>query len=343
MNILAFESSCDETAVAVVRDGRTVLSDAILSQADMHALYGGVVPEIASRKHVEAIAGLTDQALADAGLTKSDVDAVAVTYAPGLIGAVLVGVSFAKSVTYALDVPLIPVHHVRGHIAANYLAFPELEPPFLALAISGGNTLIVDVRDYTDMAILGATRDDAAGESFDKVARSIGFPYPGGVNMDKVSGQGNIHAYQFPHPKVDGSEFDLSFSGLKTYVINLVHNAAQRGEEICREDLAASFGHTVATILCEKLFLAQQHTGRKTIVVAGGVSANSQLRAMLTAECEKRGLRLCLPPLSLCGDNAAMIGAQAYYEYLAGNTADSSLNAMATMSIDKSFADYAGQ
>lgn len=189
----------------------------------------------------------------------------------------------------------------------------------------------------------GRTRDDAAGESFDKVARSIGFPYPGGVNMDKVSGQGNIHAYQFPHPKVDGSEFDLSFSGLKTYVINLVHNAAQRGEEICREDLAASFGHTVAAILCEKLFLAQQHTGRKTIVVAGGVSANSQLRAMLTAECEKRGLRLCLPPLSLCGDNAAMIGAQAYYEYLAGNTADSSLNAMATMSIDKSFADYAGQ
>lgn len=227
------------------------------------------------------------------------------------------------------------MNHLRGHIAANYIAHPDLEPPFLCLVVSGGHTHIIDVQDYTHFHVIGRTRDDAAGESFDKVARSIGFPYPGGVNMDKVSGQGNIHAYQFPHPKVDGSEFDLSFSGLKTYVINLVHNAAQRGEEICREDLAASFGHTVATILCEKLFLAQQHTGRKTIVVAGGVSANSQLRAMLTAECEKRGLRLCLPPLSLCGDNAAMIGAQAYYEYLAGNTADSSLNAMATMSIDQ--------
>ena len=241
MNILAFESSCDETAVAVVRDGRAVLSDAILSQADMHALYGGVVPEIASRKHVEAIAGLTDQALSDAGLTKSDVDAVAVTYAPGLIGAVLVGVSFAKSVAYALDVPLIPVHHVRGHIAANYLAFPELEPPFLALAISGGNTLIVDVRDYTDMAILGATRDDAAGECFDKAARVLGLPYPGGKPMDALAQQSPGGKYTLPRAHVEGAELDMSFSGLKTAVVNLTHNAQQKGEPLDAAALALYF------------------------------------------------------------------------------------------------------
>ncbi len=343
MKILAIESSCDETAAAVVENGRTVLSSVVNTQIEEHKKYGGVVPEIASRRHTENICSVVETALAEAGLSLPEIDAVAVTAAPGLIGALLVGVGFAKGLAAAAGKPLIPVNHLRGHIAANYIAHPDLEPPFLCLVVSGGHTHIIDVEDYTHFHVIGRTRDDAAGESFDKVARSIGFAYPGGVNMDKVSGQGNIHAYQFPHPKVEGSEFDLSFSGLKTYVINLVHNAAQRGEEICREDLAASFGHTVASILCEKLFLAQQHTHCKTIVVAGGVSANSQLRAMLTAECEKRGLRLCLPPLSLCGDNAAMIGAQAYYEYLAGNTADSSLNAMATMSIDKSFSDYAGQ
>ena len=228
MNILAFESSCDETAVAVVRDGRTVLSDAILSQADMHALYGGVVPEIASRKHVEAISGLTDRALSDAGLTKKDIDAVAVTYAPGLIGAVLVAVSFAKSVAYSLGVPLIPVHHIRGHIAANYLAFPELKPPFLALAISGGNTLIVDVKDYTDMEILGATRDDAAGECFDKAARVLGLPYPGGKPMDELAQQSQGGVYHLPRAHVDGADLDMSFSGLKTAVVNLAHNAQQK-------------------------------------------------------------------------------------------------------------------
>ena len=246
MNILAFESSCDETAVAVVRDGRTVLSDAILSQADMHALYGGVVPEIASRKHVEAIAGLTDQALTDAGLTKKDIDAVAVTYAPGLIGAVLVGVSFAKSVAYALDLPLIPVHHIRGHIAANYLAFPELEPPFLALAISGGNTLIVDVRDYTDMEILGATRDDAAGECFDKAARVLGLPYPGGKPMDLLAQQSQGGKYVLPRAHVDGAELDMSFSGLKTAVVNLAHNAQQKGEELDAAALARDFTKAVS-------------------------------------------------------------------------------------------------
>ena len=253
MNILAFESSCDETAVAVVRDGRTVLSDAILSQADMHALYGGVVPEIASRKHVEAIAGLTDQALADAGLTKSDVDAVAVTYAPGLIGAVLVGVSFAKSVAYALDVPLIPVHHVRGHIAANYLAFPELEPPFLALAISGGNTLIVDVRDYTDMAILGATRDDAAGECFDKAARVLGLPYPGGKPMDVLAQQSPGGKYTLPRVHVEGAELDMSFSGLKTAVVNLAHNAQQKGEPLDAAALARDFTQAVSDELVPQI------------------------------------------------------------------------------------------
>ena len=333
MNILAFESSCDETAVAVVRDGRTVLSDAILSQADMHALYGGVVPEIASRKHVEAIAGLTDQALADAGLTKCDVDAVAVTYAPGLIGAVLVGVSFAKSVAYALDVPLIPVHHVRGHIAANYLAFPELEPPFLALAISGGNTLIVDVRDYTDMAILGATRDDAAGECFDKAARVLGLPYPGGKPMDALAQQSPGGKYTLPRAHVEGAELDMSFSGLKTAVVNLAHNAQQKGEELSLQDFAASFGRAVSDSLVPRAMAAARMKGYGRLAVAGGVAANSRIRADLQAACAKSGDKLYLPELKYCGDNAAMIGCQGFYEYQAGHVAGLDLNAYATRDI----------
>ena len=256
MNILAFESSCDETAVAVVRDGRQVLSDAILSQADMHALYGGVVPEIASRKHVEAIAGLTDQALRDAGLTKRDIDAVAVTCAPGLIGAVLVGVSFAKSAAWALNVPLVPVHHVRGHIAANYLAFPELEPPFLALAISGGNTLIVDVADYTHMRVLGSTRDDAAGECFDKAARVLGLPYPGGKPMDLLAQQSSGGVYPLPRAHVEGAALDMSFSGLKTAVVNLVHNAQQKNEPLDAAALARDFTQAVSDELTERAALA---------------------------------------------------------------------------------------
>lgn len=335
MNILAFESSCDETAVAIVRDGRTVLSDAILSQADMHALYGGVVPEIASRKHVEAIAGLTDQALTDAGLTKKDIDAVAVTYAPGLIGAVLVGVSFAKSVAYALDLPLIPVHHIRGHIAANYLAFPELEPPFLALAISGGNTLIVDVRDYTDMAILGATRDDAAGECFDKAARVLGLPYPGGKPMDALAQQSPGGKYTLPRVHVEGAELDMSFSGLKTAVVNLAHNAQQKGEPLDAAALARDFTQAVSDELVPRAMEAARRTGRRTIVAAGGVAANSIIRGDLERACRQAGCRLYLPPLRLCGDNGAMIGAQGYYEYLAGHTADLSLNAYATRDLDR--------
>ena len=311
MNILAFESSCDETAAAVVRDGRTVLSDAILSQADMHALYGGVVPEIASRKHVEAIAGLSDQALREAGLTRRDIDAVAVTYAPGLIGAVLVGVSFAKSAAYALGVPLIPVHHVRGHIAANYLAFPELEPPFLALAMSGGNTLIVDVKGYTDMEVLGATRDDAAGECFDKAA--------------------------LPRAHVEGAPLDMSFSGLKTAVVNLAHNAQQKGEPLDAAALAHDFNQAVSDELVPRAMEAARLRGRRCIVAAGGVAANTIIRSDLQRACDGAGYRLYLPPLRLCGDNGAMIGAQGYYEYLAGRRAGLDLNAYATMELDDIF------
>ena len=333
MNILAFESSCDETAVAVVRDGRTLLSDAILSQADMHALYGGVVPEIASRKHVQAIAALTDKALADAGLAKKDIDAVAVTYAPGLIGAVLVGVSFAKSAAYALGVPLIPVHHVRGHIAANYLAFPELEPPFVALAISGGNTLIVDVADYTDMTVLGATRDDAAGECFDKAARVLGLPYPGGPSVANAAKTGNPKAYRLPVPHVDG-KYNVSFSGLKTAVINILHNAEQKGQTVNIADLSASYRKAVVDCLVRNFLHAADETGHKKLVIAGGVSANALLRRRLTEECKRTGRTLYMPDLSLTGDNAAMVGAQAYYEYLAGHTAGMELNACAQRSID---------
>ena len=335
MNILAFESSCDETAVSVVVDGRKVLSDAILSQADMHALYGGVVPEIASRKHVEAIAGLTDQALADAGLTKKDIDAVAVTYAPGLIGAVLVGVSFAKSVAYALGVPLVPVHHIRGHIAANYLAFPELKPPFLARAISGGKTLIVDVKDYTDMEILGATRDDAAGECFDKAARVLGLPYPGGKPMDQLAQQSEGGKYTLPRVHVSGSDLDMSFSGLKTAVVNLAHNAQQKGEPLDGPALARDFTRAVSDELVPRAMLAIQRTGYKVMAAAGGVAANSIIRADLQAACDKAGVKLYMPPLHLCGDNGAMIGAQGYYEYLAGKRAGLDLNAYATMELNE--------
>ena len=333
MKILAVESSCDETAVAVVEDGRHVLSDAIASQVDIHALYGGVVPEIASRKHVEVIAALAEQALREAGCTRKDIDAVAVTYAPGLIGAVLVGLSFAKSLAFALGVPLIPVHHVRGHIAANYLAFPELEPPFLALAISGGNTLIVDVRDYTDMEILGATRDDAAGECFDKAARVLGLPYPGGKPMDELAQGSSGGVYHLPQAHVDGAELDMSFSGLKTAVVNLAHHAQQVGEPLDRAALARDFAQAVSDALVPLVMEAARRSGRKVIAAAGGVAANSLIRRDLEQACAQAGCRLYLPPLRLCGDNGAMIGAQGYYEYQAGHTAGMDLNAYATLDI----------
>ncbi|MBQ3404811.1 MAG: tRNA (adenosine(37)-N6)-threonylcarbamoyltransferase complex transferase subunit TsaD [Oscillospiraceae bacterium] len=333
MRILAIESSCDETAAAVVQDGRTVLSNEVLSQADMHALYGGVVPEIASRNHITVISRLCDEAVRKAGISKKELDAVAVTCAPGLIGALLVGVNFAKAAALALGIPLIPVHHVRGHIAANYIAFPELEPPFVCLAISGGNTVIVDVRGYTDMEIIGATRDDAAGECFDKAARVLGLPYPGGKPMQELAQGGDDRAYRLPRAKIDDHPYDMSFSGLKTAVVNLVHNARQKGEELDRPGLAASFAAAVSDTLVPRTMSACADLGYDRIVVAGGVAANARIRADFEKAAKKAGKELFVPPLSLCGDNAAMIGCQGYYEYLAGARADSSLNAWATLEI----------
>ena len=310
MNILAIESSCDETAAAVVRDGRTVLADCIASQVEMHTIYGGVVPEIASRKHVEAISGLADQALAAGGPDEADLDAVAVTYAPGLIGAVLVGVNFAKGAAMALDLPLIPVHHVRGHIAANYLTHPDLEPPFVCLCVSGGTTAIVDVRDYTEMEIMGATRDDAAGECFDKVARVLGIGYPGGAPMDRLAQGGDDLRYELPLAHVTGHELDMSFSGLKTASLNLIHNAQQKGEELDLPSFAASFGRAVSQSLVPRAMAASRKLGYGKVAVAGGVAANSRIRADLQAACAKSGdgCTLYLPPLKLCGDNGSMIG-----------------------------------
>lgn len=333
MNILAVESSCDETAVAIVRDGRQMLTDCIASQVDLHRLYGGVVPEIASRKHIEAIYGLADQALKNANMTRRDIDAVAVTYAPGLIGAVLVGVNFAKAAAFAMDKPLIPVHHIRGHIAANYLAYPELEPPFLCLVVSGGHTMIVEVKDYTDMNILGTSLDDAAGECFDKVARVLGMPYPGGAALDRASQQGDETKYSLPRSKPGENPYNMSFSGLKTAALNLIHHAQQVGEEIDVPSLCASFSAAVSDTLVPRMVMAMEQTGYRKVAVAGGVAANSRIRRDILAAAQQLGAQVYMPPLSLCGDNGAMIGAQAYYEYLAGNTADMSLNAYATKSI----------
>lgn len=335
MKILAFESTCDETAVAIVEDGRKILANQIFSQADLHAVYGGVVPEIASRSHVEAISILTQKALDEAKLERKDIDAIAVSYAPGLIGAVLVGVNFAKSAAYALNVPLIPVHHIRGHIAANYLAYPELEPPFLCLAISGGNTILAEVEDYTKMNILGSTRDDAAGECFDKTARVLGLPYPGGKPIDDLSKGGDIHKYVFPQSHIADNPFDFSFSGLKTAVINLVHNT--KPENLDRSSLAASFTKSVSDALTSRAEKAVKDTGIKKLVIAGGVAANSMIRTDFNNLADKLGIELFVPPLRLCGDNAAMIGSQAYYEYLSGNTAGTDLNAYATMDINGTF------
>ncbi len=333
MRILAVESSCDETAVAIVEDGRKVLTDCIASQVDLHRIYGGVVPEIASRKHIEAIFGLADQALYTAGLRRDDIDAIAVTYAPGLIGAVLVGVNFAKGAALSLNRPLIPVHHIRGHIAANYIAFPDLKPPFLCLVVSGGHTMLVDVQDYTKMAILGTTLDDAAGECFDKVARVLDMPYPGGAALDRASQNGDDSKYVLPCSKMGTNPYDMSFSGLKTAALNLIHHAQQVGEELEIASLCASFSAAVSHNLIPRVIQAMKQTGYSQLAVAGGVAANSRIRRDLQCAAESLGSCLYMPPLSLCGDNAAMIGAQAYYEYLAGNLADMNLNAYATKSI----------
>ncbi len=333
MNILAIESSCDETAVAIVKDGRQVLTDCIASQVDLHRIYGGVVPEIASRMHIEAIYGLADQALEKTGLRRSDIDAVAVTYAPGLIGAVLVGVNFAKAAAMALGKPLIPVHHIRGHIAANYIAYLDLKPPFLCLVVSGGHTMLVDVKDYTQMEILGTTLDDAAGECFDKVGRVLGMPYPGGAALDKAASTGDDSKYALPRSKPGANPYDMSFSGLKTATLNLIHNAQQVGQELDVNSLCASFCSAVSDTLVPRVVAAMEQTGYKKLAVAGGVAANSRIRRDILAAAEQFGAEVFLPPLSLCGDNAAMIGSQAYYEYLSGNIADMTLNAYATKSI----------
>ena len=333
MNILAVESSCDETAVAVVRDGRAVLSDCIASQVALHREYGGVVPEIASRKHIEAIYALADDALNKAGITRNEIDAVAVTYAPGLIGAVLVGVNFAKAAAMALNKPLIPVHHIKGHIAANYLAYPELEPPFLCLVVSGGHTMLVDVQDYTKMQILGTTTDDAAGECFDKVGRVLGMPYPGGAALDRCAQSGNEKKYTLPRSKPGENPYDMSFSGLKTATLNLIHHAEQIGEELDTNSLCAAFTAAVSDTLIPRVAMALDQTGYTKLAVAGGVAANSRIRGDVMALAQQKNVQVYLPPLSLCGDNASMIGAQGYYEFCAGNIADMSLNAYATKSI----------
>lgn len=333
MKILGIESSCDETAAAVVEAGRTVKSNIIASSLEEHKLYGGVVPEIASRRHAESISGVVKEALMQADCTMDDIDAIAVTFAPGLIGALLVGVNFAKGLAAAADKPLVPVHHLRSHIASNYLT-SDLEPPFLCLIVSGGHSHIVAVNSYTDYEIIGKTRDDAAGEALDKAGRTMGLPYPGGISIDKISKTGNSDAYAFPHPKVDGAPFDFSFSGLKTSVINTVHNAEQKGERINIPDLAASFQKNIVDCLISNLEKVSEKFGYNKIVLAGGVSANSLLRSKSEQLCRKHNRKLYLPELKYCGDNAAMVASQGYYEYLAGVRAESSLNAYATMPID---------
>ena len=334
MILLGIESSCDETAAALVEDGRTILSSVIASQVEEHKIYGGVVPEIASRRHSEAIVGVVRQALEQGGMSLSQLDGIAVTYAPGFIGALLVGVNFAKGLALSTGLPLIPVHHLRGHIASNYLSHPECRPPFLCLVVSGGHSHIVLVEDYTRLKILGRTRDDAAGEAFDKAARAMGIPYPGGVEMDRIAEEGDPNAYKLPHPHVEGAPLDFSFSGLKTAVLNLLNNARQKGEEISVPDLCASYRKAVVSCLTENFFRAAQETGVSTLAAAGGVSANRLLRRELTRLAEERGLQLFLPDKSLCGDNAAMIASQGYYEFLAGNTAGMDLNACAQRSIE---------
>jgi len=325
--ILSVESSCDETAIAIVRNGREELASAIASQIDTHALYGGVVPEIASRMHVEAIDPLLDMALEQANMTIHDIDAIAVTYGPGLVGALLTGVSWAKALAYSLDLPLIPVNHIEGHVSANYIAHPDLQPPFVCLVASGGHSHILHVEHYGQYELIGQTTDDAAGEAFDKVARVLNIPYPGGPLLDKLADEGNDQAYKFPHPHTQG-KYDFSFSGLKTAVINQAHNLKQQGIEIDAKDFAASFRKSVVDLLVEKTVQAAKDRGAKRLTVAGGVAANSLLRSELVRRGEKAGLQVFIPPKRLCTDNAVMIGSAAFYRMMAGELAALDLNAV---------------
>jgi len=328
--ILAVESSCDETAIAVVEDGRIERANAIASQIDVHALYGGVVPEIASRMHVEAIDPLLERALDQAGVTLEDIDAVAVTYGPGLVGALLTGVSWAKALAYARELPLIPVNHIEGHVSANYVAHPQLEPPFICLVASGGHSHIVSVEHYGSYKLIGQTTDDAAGEAFDKVARVLNIPYPGGPLLDKLADEGDDHAYKFPRPHTEG-KYDFSFSGLKTAVINQAHNLRQQGIEISARDFSASFRRSVVDLLVDKTLMAAKDTGAGRLAVAGGVAANSLLRSELERRGKKAGLEVYMPPRRLCTDNAVMIGAAAFYRLMAGELAALDLNALPSL------------
>ncbi len=332
--ILGIESSCDETAAAVVKNGREVLSNVINTQIDLHKKYGGVVPEIASRKHIENIDAVVEEALVKAGVTIDNIDAVAVTYGPGLVGALLVGVSFAKGYSYAAHKPLVPVHHIKGHIMANFIAHKELEPPFVCLVASGGHSHIVLVEDYTEFKILGRTRDDAAGEAFDKIARVIGLGYPGGPKVDKLAKEGNPEAVKFPRVRIDKDSLDFSFSGVKTAVINYLHKQEQPGIEVNKADIAASFQAAVTDVLVEHTIEAAEKYNINTIAIAGGVAANSELREKMTREAGKKNISVLFPPPVLCTDNAAMIACAGYYSYLKGITAEQDLNAVPYLSIE---------
>ncbi len=336
MKILGIETSCDETAAAVVEDGNKQLSAAVASSVSEQALYGGIVPEIASRRHIEHISAITEKALSDAGCTMHNIDAIAVTAAPGLIGALLVGVNFAKGLAFAAAKPLVPVHHLRGHVASLYLSHPTLKPPFLCLVASGGHCHYVQVHHYTQFAVLGRTVDDAAGEAFDKVARALKLGYPGGPAIARAAQSGSPLAYPLPTPKVAGP-FDVSFSGLKTAALNVINQAAMRGEALNVPDLAASFQHKVATILTDKLLAAARHTACTTLCLAGGVAANTLLREAAEQKARAAGCALLLPAMAHTGDNAAMIAAQGFYEYTAGHTAGWDLNAWATWPMEEGF------
>ncbi len=331
--ILAIESSCDETAAAVIRNGREVLSNVIASQVDLHTLYGGVVPEIASRKHIEKINQVIEQALKEAGMSFADITAIAVTYGPGLVGALLVGVSAAKAIAFALKKPLIGVHHIEGHISANYIEHEKLKPPFICLVVSGGHSHLVKVKDYGEYEILGRTRDDAAGEAFDKVARAIGLGYPGGPKIDQVSRQGNPRAIHFPRAKVAENEYDFSFSGLKSAVLNYLNICEMKGERICQADVAASFQKAVVDVLTEHSMKAVREQGLKDFAIAGGVASNSHLRDALIAACREEGFNYYSPSPIYCTDNAAMIGVAAYYEYIKGVRHGYDLNAVPNLKL----------
>lgn len=334
--VLGIESSCDETAASVVRNGREVLSNVISSQIDIHTLYGGVVPEIASRKHIERINQVVEEALSQAGVALEEIDAISVTYGPGLVGALLVGVGEAKALAYASGKPLVGVHHIEGHIAANYIEHPELEPPFLCLVVSGGHTHLVQVQAYNKFTVIGCTHDDAAGEAFDKVARAIGLGYPGGPKIDKAAKEGNAEAIEFPRAKIAGAEFDFSFSGVKSAVLNYLNQCEMKGEKVCCADVAASFQQAVVDVLVGRAVAAAQKLGEKRIAVAGGVAANSALRAAMQEECEKKGITLYYPSPVFCTDNAAMIAVQGYYEYLSGKRSGWDLNAVPNLKIGQS-------